>query len=128
MNGSSQNFSNLPGADGTLQSLAVDTSNHTLYFLTLPTTSSGGVTLYSYSLIGNSAGAFTAIWTDTNHHIDLGGTPTLTVDPLTGQYYITADDPNSSTGDAVYVGSLTLVRAIRLSSKALARRVICRPL
>ncbi len=105
VNSSSFRTTTFPGTDGTPGKSGHQSRSHAL-FSDASTSSGGGVTLYSYNLTNNSAGAFTQIWKDTNHHIDLGGTPTLTVDPLTGQYYITADDPNSSAGDAVYVGSL----------------------
>jgi VCBS repeat-containing protein len=104
VNGSSKTFSNFPAALGTLGSIAIN-PGHTLYFLATPV--SGGTTLYSYSLTSNSAGSYTAIWHDTS--IPLGPSPTLSVDPATGQYYITADNQGSGSdpGDAIYVGSLS---------------------
>jgi VCBS repeat-containing protein len=111
VSGSSQTFSNFPASLGNLGSLAIN-PGHTLYFLAFPL--SGAVTLYSYDISNNggnnSGGNYTAVWTDPasgNGHIDLGVSPTLTVDPQTGQYYITADDPNAGGTDAVYVGSLS---------------------
>jgi hypothetical protein len=106
-----------PTSLGVLEGIAVDKTNHILYFTTDATsgTTNGGI--YFYDLTGNPTGTFGTVWQqpapdslNSTAGTPFAGLDYIEVDPATNTYYVGDFGKVTSVGvsdNSIYVGSLT---------------------
>lgn len=99
----------VPASYGGLKAMALDTATDTLYFVTddpIHPSADDVAGIYAMTLTGASAGHISTVWSQ-----NFGATPSsplaeissITIAPLTGDYYVTA---RSSGGGEIYSGNV----------------------
>jgi hypothetical protein len=103
----------VPLSDGIVKGMALDTATDTLYFTTIPTPGYSGTTdagLYALALSGANEGEITTIWaeaiTSSNTSSAYAQMGSLTIDSVTGEYYIATTTGTLGEAGDILVGNV----------------------
>ena len=100
----------VPFSDGEVAAVALDTATDTLYFATYPyKTVSADNVAGVYAL--TAGGTIHTVWSETNPTGGLSNIDGMTIDPLTGDYYLTSSDSGT-----IYSGNISSSSAPTLMS------------